>query len=302
LGLLGQFTKLRRATNNSFSLTLAVGGWTWSKNFSPAVATDSSRHSLAQSIVDLFTQWSCFQGVSIDWEYLSSDGVNYGNAGNIATRADCDNFAKFLEILRHKFNEKGWHHYRIAMCCTPAPAKIKFDIKRLVPLLDEWHIMTYEYSPSPSNNVDDSFASGAWSHITAHQSNLLPTRYTNWSASGSAEAYISRGVPPEKIFIGAPFYSRGFANSGGLGKPASGVSPDKSWEEGVVDYKSLPIPGAVEMYDEAAQASYSYDAHRKVFNSYDNPRAVKAKCEYIKKKGLGGLIIWESRITVRDDG
>jgi chitinase len=149
MGLLGQFNKLRRATNNSFALTLAVGGWTWSKNFSLAVATDSSRNSLAQSIVDLFSQWSCFNGVSIDWEYLSNDGVNYGNDGNIANPADCENFAKFLGILRRKFNDKGWNHYHIAMCCTPAPEKIKFDIKRLVPLLDEWHVMTYEYSPFP---------------------------------------------------------------------------------------------------------------------------------------------------------
>jgi hypothetical protein len=35
------------------------------------------------------------------------------------------------------------------MCCTPAPEKIKFDVKRLVPLLDEWHVMTYEYPPVP---------------------------------------------------------------------------------------------------------------------------------------------------------
>jgi chitinase len=149
---------------------------------------------------------------------------------------------------------------------------------------------------SPCHDVNRSFASGGWSPTTAHQSNLYPSPYTKWSASGAAEAYISRGVPAEKIFIGAPFYSRGFAGSGGLGTPGSGPSPDKSWEDGVVDYKSLPLAGAVEMYDEAAQASYSYDANRRVFNSYDNPRAVKAKCDYIKQKGLAGLIIWESKL------
>ena len=67
----------------------------------------------------------------------------------------------------------------------------------------------------------------------------------------------------------------------------------------MVDYKSLPLAGAVEMWDEQAQASYSYDASRKVLNSYDNPRAVAAKCEYIKRKGLGGLIIWESIFKTR---
>ena len=48
------------------------------------------------------------------------------------------------------------------------------------------------------------------------------------------------------------------------------------------------------MWDDVAQAGYSYDATRKIMNTYDVPRAVKAKCEYIIRKGLGGLIIWES--------
>jgi chitinase len=131
-------------------MTLSIGGWSWSKNFSLAVRTAMSRESLANSIVELFDEWPCFSGVSIDWEYLSNDGVNYGNEGNIAHKDDSENFAKFVELLRGIFNRKGWTHYTIAMCFTPAPEKIKFDVKRLIPLLDEWHVMTYEYTPSIS--------------------------------------------------------------------------------------------------------------------------------------------------------
>ena len=147
LGLFGQFTKLLANTNNAFKLQLSIGGWSWSTNFSLAVRTASSRQSLAQSIVDLFVQWPCFKGVSVDWEYLSNDGVNYGNSGNIADPADSENFALFVEVLRGLFNDKGWDDYTIAMCFTSAPEKMKFDVERLVPLLDEWHVMTYEYNP-----------------------------------------------------------------------------------------------------------------------------------------------------------
>jgi chitinase len=155
-------------------------------------------------------------------------------------------------------------------------------------------------STSPSTKLT-SFASGAWSPITAHQSNLFPSPHSPWSCSTAVEAYLSYGVPPSKIYIGVPFYSRGFSGSMGLGTPGTGASPDKSWEEGVVDYKHLPLPGAIEMWDSQAQASYSYDSHRKIMNSYDNPRAVKAKCDYIKRIGLGGLIIWESILVVIPD-
>ena len=145
LGLLGQFTKLYAATTGAFRLQLAIGGWTWSANFSPAVATASSRTSLAQSIVTLFQQWPVFSGVTIDWEYLSNNGVNYGNTGNNVSPSDSANFVLFVQTLRQMFNQLNWTDYTIALCCTPAPEKIQFDVASLVPLLDQWHVMTYEY-------------------------------------------------------------------------------------------------------------------------------------------------------------
>ena len=153
MGLFGQFNKLYNSTSGAFNLQLSIGGWTWSKYFSLAVRTHESRSSLAKSILDLFLQWKCFHGVSIDWEYLSNDGINYGNDGNIVDRNDPENLALFIQLLRNEFIKQGWNEYTIAMCFTPAPEKIKFDVKRLIPLIDEWHIMTYEFPPtSPQLN------------------------------------------------------------------------------------------------------------------------------------------------------
>ena len=144
LGLFGQFTKLYRATNGAFRVQLAIGGWTWSANFSLAVRTVSSRASLAQSIVKLFQQWPVFTGVSIDWEFLSDNGVNYGNSGNAVDPSDSANFVLFVRTLRELFNKNNWTTYTIALCCTSAPEKIHFDVASLIPLLDEWHVLTYE--------------------------------------------------------------------------------------------------------------------------------------------------------------
>jgi chitinase len=145
LGLCGQFTKLMANTSNGFRLQLAVGGWTWSANFSLAVRTASSRASFAQSIVTLFQQWPVFSGVSFDWEYLSNNGVNYGNAGNVTDPSDDVNFAAFLTLLKSQFAQQGWYNHSIALCCTPAPEKLQFNVPLLVPLIDEFHVMTYEY-------------------------------------------------------------------------------------------------------------------------------------------------------------
>ena len=156
LGLFGQFNRLMKVTNKSFGLKLAIGGWTYSTYFSNAVRTASSRNSLANSIVTLFQQWHMFSGVTIDWEYITNDGQNFGSSGktdpptrpaNVVHPSDAENFALFVETLRGMFNQQNWTNYTIAACFTAAPEKMKFDVRRYVPLLDEWHIMTYEYYP-----------------------------------------------------------------------------------------------------------------------------------------------------------
>jgi chitinase len=150
--------------------------------------------------------------------------------------------------------------------------------------------------PGKGDDVDCSFADGSWTNVTGHQSNLMPSPYSPYSASGAVQAYIQKGVPASRIFMGVPFYSRGFSGTTGLGSTATGPSPDMSWQPGVADYKALPEAGAVEVWDDVAQAGFSYDATRKVLDTYDVPAAVKAKCEYVIQNGLGGLIIWESMV------
>ena len=136
-------------------------------------------------------------------------------------------------------------------------------------------------------------------NISAHQSNLMTSPFGPLSASAAVEAYIAAGVPPQNIYIGVTLFATGFAGTNGLGQPATGPSPDGSWLPGRADYKSLPVAGAVETWDDTAQAGYSYDPNRKVLNTYDVPQAVLAKCKFVQEKGLGGVIIWESMISWR---
>ena len=124
--------------------------------------------------------------------------------------------------------------------------------------------------------------------------NYAPYEVNQFSVDKSVQFYISNGVPPSKIMIGAAFYSRGFAFTEGLGYPGSGIVPHKSWESGVSDYKDLPRPGSVEHWDSTAKATYSYDAQQKVFLSYDSPDTIREKWNYVWKYDLKGILAWES--------
>lgn len=47
------------------------------------------------------------------------------------------------------------------------------------------------------------------------------------------------------------------------------------------------------MWDETAQAPYLWNAETATFISYDDPQSLEAKCDYIKRNRLGGLMYWE---------
>ncbi|KAJ3042036.1 hypothetical protein HDV00_008329 [Rhizophlyctis rosea] len=283
-GNLGQFLKLKKL-GLQFNLGLSIGGWSWSKHFSDAVKGEREREAFVDAILGIFDKWpGLFNRVDLDWEYISPPGQNYGNAANIVRPEDPANFASFLALLRSRLDAANRRHVEISACVTADPVKLAvLPLQAMATYLDTINIMTYD------------FASSAWGPCMAgHHSNLRSTPYAQLSVDRAVTEYLARGVPPQKIVIGVALYSRGFNATDGLGMPSRGVVDDKSWEPGVCDYKSLPRPGMVEMWDDQALAGYAYDAKRKVLTSYDTVRSVKEKCKYIWDKGLKGMIVWES--------
>jgi len=278
-GCFRQFRNLR-ASGKQFGMKMAIGGWTWSANFSNAFATPQDRTSMVQSIVKINTDHpGLFTGISIDWEYLSNNGVNYGLGGNSVSVNDETNFVLFLQELRRSI-PSSWS---IAMCVAADPDKVKMNVLAVSELLSEIHIMTYDLHSS------------SWGEtVTAHQTNPRKSSHGKMSCEEAADYFIQQGVPSTKLYIGAAYYSRGFANTDGLGRSGGGLVTDKSWEDGICDYKSLPRNGFVEMWDDEAKCHYAYNAAKREFISYDTPESVKEKCKIIQEKNLGGIICWES--------
>ena len=281
-GNLGQLRKLKAIYD--YKLHLSIGGWTWSKNFSLAMKTRSSRQSLVQSIIDFLETYPFFDGVDFDWEYLTDNGVNHGNAGNNVDPKDAENFIEFIYELRARLIEKGRNGFILGMCAVAAPEKVEFPVEKIHPLLDEIRIMTYD------------FAGGFDLKNTAHHTNARKSRFGKWSVEQAADYFLSRGVPGNKLLIGVAYYSRGYEGITELGQEATGNSPDFQFAEeiGIVPYHQLPLPGAVEIWDDEAKAHYSYDAAKKIINTYDTVDSVVEKCKIVKEKGLKGIIVWES--------
>ncbi|KAL5037295.1 hypothetical protein BDV3_006812 [Batrachochytrium dendrobatidis] len=284
-GNFGQFRNLK-TINPAFSLGFSIGGWTLSKHFSTAVRTPETRQAFVQGILDLLNQFpQLFDRVDIDWEHVSPAGENYGDEGNTTHPKDGEHYGLFLQLLRSTLDSiNHLRHVGITACITGDPNRISaLPLAIMAQTLTSINVMTYDY------------ASSSWGPVAAgHHTNLFSTPYAPLSIHNIVEALLARGVPANKIVIGAAFYSRGFANTDGLSRPSSGTVPDQSWEAGLCDYLSLPRQGAVEHWDDQARATYSYDPVKKILNSYDSVQSVTEKCKYVWDRGLQGIIVWES--------
>ena len=103
--------------------------------------------------------------------------------------------------------------------------------------------------------------------------------------------YMAKGVHQSKIVIGCPLYGRAFTNTQGPGTPFQGVG-EGSWENGVWDWKALPRPGSSVHEDGSLGASWGFGGNTMV--SYDTLNIAQQKAEWVKQKGWGGLMWWES--------
>jgi chitinase len=123
------------------------------------------------------------------------------------------------------------------------------------------------------------------------------------SVDGLVETFLAAGIPPGKLGVGLSF--NGYVWSGGA------VSrPGQSWELPPTvknfPYYTLADTYHIKEYDEASPG-YHWDAQAQAaylsiegadpadarFVSYDNEVTAGKMAQYVRSKGLGGLIVWD---------
>ncbi|KAG0645124.1 Chitinase B1 [Hyphodiscus hymeniophilus] len=274
-GCLKQLFLLKKV-NRKLKVLLSIGGSSYSANFAVPASTDAGRSAFASSAVALVANLG-LDGLDINWEYPQND-------------ADAVNMVLLLKALRESLDGYGDSlstPYRFQLTvASPAGASYyqTLHLADMDPHIDFWNLMAYDYA-------------GGWSSVTANQANLFSSTSdattTPFNTEDAIGYYIGKGITPNKIVLGMPIYGRSFAATRGLGQPFDGVGRG-TWQAGVYDFKALPVSGANESYDNTTGSSYSYDAASKELVSYDNARVAKQKAAFIKRRGLGGAMWWES--------
>ncbi|CAG8257347.1 unnamed protein product [Penicillium salamii] len=265
---------LLKKQNRKLKVLLSIGGWTYSANFAQPASTDEGRTQFAESATRLILDLG-FDGLDIDWEYPKDES----EAGNLVLLLH-----KCREVLDREAGAD--RHFYLTIACPAGPSNYeKMKFQEMTPVLDFYNLMAYDFA-------------GSWDTNAGHQANIVPSgsnpASTPFSADAALNYYINvGGVPPSKIVMGMPLYGRTFENTDGPGAPFSGVG-EGSWENGVWDYKALPRPGAAEQFDAESGATWCYDGNSRTMVSYDTPYMAQVKADYIRRRGLGGGMWWES--------
>jgi chitinase len=256
---------------------LCVGGEYTAREF-VAVSGPRQRHSFAKSLVRIMDDWG-FDGIDIDWEPIEPE--NYELALGLVSeiRAQRAGMAISADIGFLNVNAER----------NSSDARFFVQLSEMV---DQLNIMTYGMSDGPS--------AGWTGWVSWHSSALYGEGEDHPSSvSSSVDRLLQMGIPPSKIGIGIGFYGIGWI------PPIVAPLQKPNGSHVVLGDNVLGYRNIMKYY--YAESAYRFDTAAKVpylsfsrpkgekgitYISYEDRRSILEKGDYIRSKGLGGVIIW----------
>tara|TARA_R110002033_G_scaffold153836_3_gene190280 strand:- start:278 stop:2872 length:2595 start_codon:yes stop_codon:yes gene_type:complete len=290
-GNFGQLMALKQAYPD-LKILPSVGGWTLSDPFY-FLGDKTKRDVFVASVKEFLQTWKFFDGVDIDWEFPGGSGANpsLGNAN------DGETYVILMRELRAMLDElsaETGRSYELTSAISAGDDKIaKVDYQAAQQYMDYIFLMSYDFN-------------GGWTNTElGHQTNLYEASWdpdTRYTTDKGVKNLLAQGVTPGKIVVGAAMYGRGWTGVNGYtgNNPFTGTATGKvkgTWEDGVVDYRQIVNEymgsGWTYNYDETAEAPSVFNPTTGDLITFDDPRSVKAKGQYVLSNQLGGLFAWE---------
>lgn len=146
-----------------------------------------------------------------------------------------------------------------------------FDVMEVLKVVDCLNVMTYDMGSGETHTH----------HTSLRRSHL--SGYT--TVEEAIGRYVKKGVPYDRMMLGLAFYGRG------------NNKEFKDW----TDYRYIiPGQGMTEKWDDVACVPYITNSSGELIISYENPRSIAIKCDYIKEKGFRGAMIWRAEYDTDD--
>ncbi|CUX53284.1 Chitinase A1 precursor [Clostridium sp. C105KSO15] len=271
-----------KQTNPDLKTLISVGGWNWSGKFSDAALTEETRTAFADSCVDFIKKYG-FDGVDLDWEYPVSGGL----ATNARRGEDKHNFTLLLKKIREKLDAQGAadnKHYLLTIAGGADTSYInKVELSKLAQYLDYANLMTYDLHGYWDSNTD---------LLAPLYDNDDPSPQYKSSVDKAVNAWLGASFPAEKLVMGIPFYGylySSVSNSNNGMYQTFGGSSSIGYQD--IKDKYLNKPGYTSHFHSQSMVPWLFNGT--IFISYEDPKSIGYKSDYIKSKKLGGAMVWE---------
>lgn len=267
-------------------VNLSVGGY-GADGFSDVAISANNRADFIANVLEWIGTYN-LDGIDLDWEYPV--GPPEGGLPIVTRPEDAETYVLLLQELRIALDAFAGIQGRPLTLTVAVPASLWFidtiDVMAVQTEVDYLKLMGFDYY-------------GGWSKTTGHLANL----YNNpndpngggWSTDQAVTAFLKAGIKPEKLLMGVPFYARAWR----------GVSPDNNglfqrykaaaYPDGLsytdLKTKFLTDPSFTRYWDDIAKAPFLFNGD--LWITYEDVESLTYKMEYIREKGLAGLMVWE---------
>jgi len=271
-----------KQANPDLKTLISVGGWNWSGKFSDAALTEETRTAFADSCVDFIKKYG-FDGVDLDWEYPVSGGLK----ANARRGEDKHNFTLLLKKIREKLDAQGSadnKHYLLTIAGGADHSYINnVELSKLAQYLDYANVMTYDLHGYWDSNTD---------LLAPLYDNNDPSPQYKASVDKAVTAWLGASFPAEKIVMGIPFYGYLYSsvNNSNNGLYQSFGGSNSIGYQAIKD-NYLNKPGYTSHIHSQSKVPWLFNGT--IFISYEDPKSIGHKTDYIKSKKLGGAMVWE---------
>jgi chitinase len=269
--------------NPKLKILLSLGGWGGCEYCSPVFSTEAGRSEFASSVKELNDYFGT-DGIDLDWEYPAIEGY----PGHKYQPVDRMNFTALVKAIRSAIGDQ--HEISFAAGGFNDFLKKSIEWKEVMSVVNFVNLMSYDLV-------------NGFSMTTGHHTPLFSTASQVESADNAIRYLTSIGVPANKIVIGAAFYARSWERvnnvNNGLYQPGKFKSfiPYREF-----DKRLSADSGFVFYRDAVAKAPYIYSPTKRIFATFEDSISIRDKTQYVKDKGLHGIMFWELTLDKYENG
>ncbi|XP_022917654.2 probable chitinase 10 isoform X1 [Onthophagus taurus] len=271
--------------NSNLKTLISIRGSTNGVNeFNNMAKSSAGRKAFIKSVLSFLEHYG-FDGVDLQWTYPGGESIKTENC-------DRTTFKYLLEELNETFEPMG---YILSVAVPASRFKVEdgFDVKTLDKTVSFVNLLAYDFHKERDPIAD-------------HAANLYIRPYDKGldiftNVDYSVTYWIKKGMSPEKIVLGIPFFGRSFTlqykNNTRIRAPILGLGREGYYtrEAGFLAYYEICdkiVNEGINVQRDSTGAPYIVVGNQWI--GFEDPENIRKKISYVNEKKLGGVYTWSA--------